>query len=822
MRPRQSLWPASCNAAVIIQEKAMVEERRLPRERELVLAPNEYAWVLDTTKGHINCYVGPNKTSLAQTDQTVVFDEREKRFVNAEIPQAIQLFATAPENWYLILKNPAVDGGHPRAGVSSGLAELQVGKKVMVKGPVSFALWPGQMARVVEAHRLQSNQYLIARVYDATLANKEPAAVLARDVGADEVIRFEVGQRVVIPGDRVAFYIPPNGVEVVPDDEGSLIRTAVTLQRLEYCVLASESGRKRTIRGEAVVFPAPDETFLEGGGRRRFRAIELSETTGIHVKVITPYIDENGVAHAEGDELFITGATTRLYFPREEHAVIRAPGGGDVHHAVAIPAGDGRYVLDRHSGEVQLVAGPRMLLPDPRHQVMTRRVLSDRECMLWYPGNTEALAFNRSLRGGPAVVPKTPSSTSKAAPTPEPTLHEGIDAFSRSFTKPTALLLDTAYDGAVTVEVWSGYAVCVKNRSGHRRIVVGPQSVMLSWDETLEALTLSTGTPKSTSMLLPTVFLRIAGNQVSDKVQLTSSDLVEASVHLTYRVGFEGPPERWFELDNYVKLLVEHAGSILKAHARRLSIRQLRGSIAEIARDAILGEKTADGRRGLAFAENGMRVFDVEVHGVEIADDKVRDLLDGAQRAAVASAVEVARREGELGDRHRLEEIARSILQGEQDTKLLQQRLAVELEEKVQEAERRRLEHRAQLLLEKHKAELAQAAADAELRGVRLQAREREMQVDLAELDRRQQLELVVLNAQTEARVRQAQALSPDLTAAITRLGDSQLLSSLASNFGELAAVEGKGLLETARKFLDFVPHGAMPTLRSGSRADAE
>jgi major vault protein len=96
---------------------------------------DEYAWVLDTTKGHINCYVGPNKTSLAQTDQTVVFDEREKRFVNAEIPQAIQLFATAPENWYLVLKNPAVDGGHPRPGVSSGLAELQVGKKVMLRGP---------------------------------------------------------------------------------------------------------------------------------------------------------------------------------------------------------------------------------------------------------------------------------------------------------------------------------------------------------------------------------------------------------------------------------------------------------------------------------------------------------------------------------------------------------------------------------------------------------------------------------------------------------------------------------------------------------------
>ena len=37
-----------------------MEDQRRPSERELVLAPNEYAYVLDTTKGHINCYVGPN------------------------------------------------------------------------------------------------------------------------------------------------------------------------------------------------------------------------------------------------------------------------------------------------------------------------------------------------------------------------------------------------------------------------------------------------------------------------------------------------------------------------------------------------------------------------------------------------------------------------------------------------------------------------------------------------------------------------------------------------------------------------------------------
>jgi major vault protein len=800
-----------------------MEERR-PRERELVLAPNEFAWVLDTTKGHINCYVGPNKTSLAQTDQTVIFDERDKRFVNAEIPTAIQLCATAPENWYLVLKNPAVDGGHPRPGLASGLADLQVGKKVMVRGPVSFALWPGQMARVVEAHRLQSNQYIVARIYDAALAQKDPAGVLARDLGNDEHVSFEVGQRIVIPGDRVAFYMPPNGVEVVVDDEGRFVREAVTLQRLEYCMLVRENGKKRTVRGEAVVFPAPDETFLDVSGRRRFRAIELSETTGIHVKVIAPYTDEDGVDHGEGDELFLTGATTRLYFPRDEHAFIRTSSGGEVHHAVAIPAGDGRYMLDRHNGEIRLEVGPQMMLPDPRHHIMTRRALSDREVMLFYPGNDEALTFNRTLRG---VTPTTRATAAapqaRTAPAAETAAtHEGIDAFSRNFTKPTSLLLDNKYDGAVTVDVWSGYAVCVKNRQGQRRVVQGPQTVMLAYDETLEALTLSTGTPKTSSRLLPTVFLRVAGNQVSDRVQVTSSDLVQASVHLTYRVSFGGDPNQWFVVDNYVKLLVEHAASILKAAARKIPIRQLRTAIAEIARDAVLGSKSADGRKGLVFADNGMQVFDVEVHNLEVEDDGVRALLDDAQRSAVSSAVEVAKRESELSDRQRIEDIARTILISEQQTKLLQHRLAVEIEEMTQESERRRLDHRAQLLIEKQKAELAQATSEVELRAVRLTARERESVADLVELERRQGLETTFLVAQTDARVRQAQALSPELSASLTRLGDAQLLSSLAENFGELAAVEARGLLETARKYLDFVPQSSLPVLKGVTRSDAE
>jgi len=37
------------------------------RERDLVLAPNEYCLISDQTKGHIVVYVGPYKTSLANS-----------------------------------------------------------------------------------------------------------------------------------------------------------------------------------------------------------------------------------------------------------------------------------------------------------------------------------------------------------------------------------------------------------------------------------------------------------------------------------------------------------------------------------------------------------------------------------------------------------------------------------------------------------------------------------------------------------------------------------------------------------------------------------
>lgn len=38
-------------------------------QKDLVLSPNEYSYVLDETKGNVACNVGPHKMSLSQSDQ---------------------------------------------------------------------------------------------------------------------------------------------------------------------------------------------------------------------------------------------------------------------------------------------------------------------------------------------------------------------------------------------------------------------------------------------------------------------------------------------------------------------------------------------------------------------------------------------------------------------------------------------------------------------------------------------------------------------------------------------------------------------------------
>jgi major vault protein len=815
-----------------------------PRETELVLDPSQFAYYLDKTKGIIYCIVGPFKHSLSNTDQLVVWDEKRKQFIPANNQQAKQSFVVVPSGWYCHLKNPATGKEHPDKGIGDlGEAKLDIGRKINLPGPASFPTWPGQMVRVVQGHSLRSNQYLVVRVYDVDAFRKEIDNSLEIDIYDGLQLKTEetsdnltTGQLFIVKGTKVHFYIPPNGVEVVKmtntkDGAPAFVQNAISLEQLQYCILQDEDGNKEYVRGPDVVFPKPTQWFVENPGEKgtsakKFLAIDLSEISGVHVKVIKDY-KEGEVEYKEGEELFITGESEKIYFPREEHAIIRYDG-KDRHHAVAIPEGEGRYVLDRLKGGIKTVKGPDMFLPDPRTEVIVRRVLSDKQAVLYFPKNERAREHNaklreensnsRGIRKGRITQEQTLRSSgamafssmegtlgaSVAGAAPEDFYEvadgiggNGIDRESR-YNTPRTLTLSTKYDGVVAINVWNGFAVMVTKKTGERRVVEGPTTVLLDYDEDLEVLSLSTGTPKTADRLLETVYLRTASNIISDVIDVETSDLCKVRIHLTYRVNFEGDNSKWFDVENYVKFLCDHARSRLKNAVKKLSIREVHSDSINIIRDVLLGEKGENGRTGLVFKENGMKVSDIEVKHVKIEDTDLEGVLSGLARTAITESLKL----GEAKDRlERAKELAKlreeeSLInfKTEEHKRTLANELKVMKAEDDLQAEARKAQLNATLEEEaekererKHLAKIAELGLKREEVEQKLEETTKieELKLNIVEKSLKQEIQRMEAEANKAAKV--SAAIDPQLTAALTSIADRDLAGNLAEALGPLA-----------------------------------
>src|SRR5262249_13656808 len=156
--------------------------------------------------------------------------------------------------------------------------------------------------------------------------------------------------------------------------------------------------------------------------------------------------------------------------------------GRDKHYTVAIPASEARYVIDRKNGEIRMVRGPAMLLPNPVHEVIVRRGLSDPECATPYPGHEEALAYHRSLRQVATVAPATRAgvvaegdyersrgkqgqraAAAQAVAMEATTAGDVLDRASQ-FTQPRTLVFHTKYEGVPCINVYVGYAVMVVDK----------------------------------------------------------------------------------------------------------------------------------------------------------------------------------------------------------------------------------------------------------------------------------------------------------------------------------------------------------------------
>ena len=799
------------------------ERMGMSQQRDLVLAPNEFCLLQNKTNGAIKTYTGPITMTISAQEALVVFNPKTKQFEETtDFNRARQVFVSAPEGWYIVLKNPAKDNAHPEQGKASNSPDLVIGKKINIAGPCSFSLYPGQMAKVVQGHRLRSNQYLLARVYDAEAANKNSKSATIVDAEGKEVAQqiennYFVGQLLVIKGTEVSFYIPPTGIEVIAVSGvgNNYVREAITLERLEYAILKDEDGEKRYVHGPAVVFPKPTETFVTAPkGGVIFRALELSPISGIYVKVIADYTDEKGVKHPTGEELFITGNDQMIYYPRPEHAMIQYDG-KYMHHAIAIPEGEGRYILNRLTGDIKTVKGPQMYLPDPRTEVVVKRRLTEKECELFYPGNREVLEYNLGLtekaleklsrKGGTNAINDAINNAYNTANQESAlAIFEATSNISRgvSYTKPRTITLDTKYDGVVGINVWTGYAVNVVTKTGEREIIVGPAARMLNYDETLEAVTLSTGRPKMKDRTISTAYLKIENNKVTDTIDAQTSDFVDVRVQVAYSVNFlPEHKDKWFSVQNYVQHLCEKQRNLIRRAVKDYSIEEFYENaatiISNVALDVVEGKET----KGRFFAENGMLVHDVEVLSLEV-ERRVASILDYHKEEAIKNRLDLSAAEAKAqttADLAAYEKKEMELVHANKVHKLNLEK-QYELEQLAKKAK-----YDAEVRAQKEAATQAEADLQKVLDTIQTAQLERDKKADKAKLETETalaEIEKAKQTAYAETVAKIMSAVSPDLVAALTANANADMLATVTRGVAPYAIAKGESVADFTNTLL--------------------
>jgi major vault protein len=850
------------------------------QSREILLQPGSYVFLQKEGSGVMTVHVGPCAVNATGQDRPVKFDQKAGKFHYTGLDNAAELFPRANQGDYVILENPAEDGTFASQTGQNQAKQLKYGRRIVIPGPWTNALWPGQAATVVSGHRLRTNQYLVAMIYDEKEAqdNWSKAVVKAAEITSDEekdaqttkpeIINakglpvpesFAVGTRIVIRGTDVSFFIPPTGVEVLKDERGECVREAVTLGQLEYACLIDESGKKEFPKGPKVVFPKPTQVFdTDSKGRRKFRPLELNTINGIHLKVTANFTGDDleklpgpdgkrpQRTYTEGEELFITGKTLQIYYPREELAIIEYGQGNRKHYSTAIPKGEARYIIGRETGVIDTVAGPSMKLCDPRKEIMVRRVLSPAECELMYPGNREALQYNLELAAAQSEQPsgrsgfvsegdyqkrnliKARAATRGLGQERGGAQHFGLEssrpmadmlmadfneedtfepeqvgteghtggtiARGTQYTQPRKLVLNTKYDGVPKIEIWPGSAVLIVGAEGERRVEIGPKKLLLKYEETFGHMSVSTGTPKSADKLLKIGYLQIHQNQVGDLIEVESSDHVRARIKLSLRVNFEGETDedrlKWFQVDNYIKYLTDHVRSIIAGTAKKFTIGELKAKHVEIVRDAILGakpeatEENADPHRpGMFFDANNMRVVECEVEPLQLVDASIAGLLQQAEMEVVKSDITLAQERKRLEVEQERQRIRQQTLKVQAETQTIQAELEAAQVKLALTTALIKLDSELQQATQQEQiAAQNQKVADV-AHDADLARRKADQDANMEYRQKEQELKLQAVITEAEAAVKRFQAAQGNLSETLVALQRDDLTAKLAQAF---------------------------------------
>jgi major vault protein len=346
--------------------------------------------------------------------------------------------------------------------------------------------------------------------------------------------------------------------------------------------------------------------------------------------------------------------------------------------------------------------------------------------------------------------------------------------------------------------------------------LTGPQTVLLEYDEILEPLALSTGTPKDASRTLQTVYLRIRSNAVSDLVTVKTRDLVPLTVQLKYLVRFDGDQQGWFNVDNYIQYLCDHLRSLIGNQVRGIGVLEFYFSAATLLRDLVLGAKGADGSRPLRhFPENGMSVYDLEVIRISIDDARINELLHQSQQENLLNTIELERQTRLHLLTAGQEQAKRQIEQERAATQALTNRLLLEIGES--QARLGMAEIQSHTERERARADGSLAVQELENRVASLRLEERKAQLENETHFAQVALEQRIRETDAKARqlAEQMAAIQPALVEALTAIASTGTLQTLAQHLAPLSLVRDESLAATLEQmFRDTPMAGLLANLR--------
>ena len=364
-------------------------------------------------------------------------------------------------------------------------------------------------------------------------------------------------------------------------------------------------------------------------------------------------------------------------------------------------------------------------------------------------------------------------------------------------------------DGVVSVDIWTGYAANVISKNGERKVICGPQTILLDYDQTFEELQLSTGKPKTTDVLEHTTFLRYENNKVSDIISVETKDFVKADVKVSYCVDFDTKyMDKWFSVDNYVKYLCDRVRSLMKREAKKYTIEEFYQNYSDIVRNVAIdyqdtASETESGHIGRFFLENGMFIKDCEVLSIRVESD-IAEILDEHQKDMVEKSLELTNAESRV-------KVAEALFEAEKrenelaSTKLIN-RMNLQREEALRKQEiQSEVNRKAEA--EKQAAKQAEQDMQAVLDAIQEAGLERKRK------EAEQTLNIKMSEAQIEAAKKQAYAdsvvkimnsITPELTAALESKANADVFKGIANGIAPYAMANN----ESAADFVNTLLRG--------------